>query len=381
MMIKRLWADTLAKRLFILMWVALVGSHLVAYYVAHGGSPPANGAAGAPPPGLPPLPSLPPMDLGGGPGPGGPPAGMPPPGPPPGAPSTAPAGPTLWLDYLTRALVIALFAAFGARWLARPMRRLSAASRALGDALARGAVPAEIDEREGTVEVRQTAVVFNDMARRLHRQFDARGLVMASLSHDLRTPMTRLRMRLAMREDDATDDTTTQRCIADLREMDTLIDGLLDALRDERSPEPRQPLDVHALVQALADDLAEQGHLIGVTGEPLVASVAPVALRRVLSNLLGNALRYAGQVQVDVRADGAFVVVVIDDQGPGIPADQLDAVFEPFVRVETSRKRSSGGAGLGLHIARELTQRHGGQLTLANRAEGGLRATLRLPRD
>ena len=381
MMLKHLWADTLAKRLFVLMWVALVGSHLVAYYLAHGGSPPAAGAVGAPPPGLPPLPSLPPMDLGGEPSPGGPPPGTPPQGRPPVAPTGATAGPTLWLDYLTRALVIALFAAFGARWLARPMRRLSAASRALGDALARGAAPAEIDAQQGTVEVRQTAVVFNDMARRLHRQFDARGLVMASLSHDLRTPMTRLRMRLEMRDGDKADDVVTQRCIADLREMDTLIDGLLDALRDERAPEPRQPLDVHALVQALADDLAEQGHLIGVTGEPLVTSAAPMALRRVLSNLLGNALRYAGQAQVDVRAEGAFVVVVIDDKGPGIPADQLAAVFEPFVRVETSRNRSIGGTGLGLHIARELTQRHGGQLTLANRAEGGLRATLRLPRD
>jgi signal transduction histidine kinase len=131
----------------------------------------------------------------------------------------------------------------------------------------------------------------------------------------------------------------------------------------------------------LADDLAEQGHLIAVTGEAQVASAAPMALRRVLSNLLGNALRYADQAQADVRADGTHIVVTIDDNGPGIPADQLDAVFEPFVRVETSRNRSSGGTGLGLHIARELTQRHGGQLTLTNRAEGGLRATLRLPRD
>jgi signal transduction histidine kinase len=179
----------------------------------------------------------------------------------------------------------------------------------------------------------------------------------------------------------AEDDTLTERCIADLREMDSLIDSLLDALRDERSPEPRQPLDVHALVQALADDLAEQGHLIVVSGEAQVASAAPIALRRVLSNLLGNALRYAGQAQADVRADGAHVVITIDDNGPGIPRDQLVAVFEPFVRVETSRNRSSGGTGLGLHIARELTQRHGGQLTLTNRAEGGLRATLRLPRD
>jgi signal transduction histidine kinase len=383
-MFKHLWADTLGKRLFVLMWVALVGSHLVAFYVAHplthNRPPSADAAPGVHPPGLPPLPSLPPSDLGDpGHGPGSGPVpdrDGPPPGPPPDA-----GGPSLWLDYTTRALVIALFAAFGARWLARPMRRLSAASRALGDSLARGAAPTPIDEQQGTVEVRQTAVVFNDMASRLHHQFDARGLVMASLSHDLRTPMTRLRMRLELTRGETADPTVTDRCIADLREMDTLIDSLLDALRDERSPEPRQPLDVHALVQALADDLAEQGHLVVVTGETQVASAAPMALRRVLSNLLGNALRYAGQAQADVRADGSHIVVVIDDNGPGIPADQVDAVFEPFVRIETSRNRASGGTGLGLHIARELTQRHGGQLTLANRAEGGLRASLRLPRD
>jgi signal transduction histidine kinase len=363
---KRLWQDTLFRRLFVLMWVALVVSHLAGFLAFRAMLPP--GDAGPPLSQLPPLPSLAPApwaqhepphaDGRGG-----------PPGPPPQAGG-------LWLDYAVRALLIGVAAWFGARWLSAPMRRLSHAAHALGESLGTREPPT-LDERSGTIEVREAAEVFNRMARKLHEQFDARGLFMAAISHDLRTPLTRIRLRLEQRLPDP----LIEQCIADLREMDELIDGVLDALRNERTAEPLQALDAGALVQALADDLAEQGHVVQVNAPPAVVQAQPAALRRVLGNLLSNALRYGdGPVEVEVRrTDDRHVHITIDDHGPGIPEAQLQAVFEPFVRLEASRSRATGGVGLGLHIARELAQRQGGTLSLSNRPEGGLRARLVLP--
>jgi signal transduction histidine kinase len=388
---KRWWQDTLFKRLFVLLWVALVGSHLAGFLSFRSMLP--AGDEGPALSQLPPMPSLPPAPWGtgpregprGGPPPGPPPDGLPsregpssPPGAPPGS-SGLPGTSQLWADYLVRALVIGVAAWLGARWLSAPMRRLARAAHALGDSLGRREPPPVLDERRGTVEVRETAEVFNRMARKLHEQFDARGLFMAAISHDLRTPLTRLRLRLEQRRPDP----LIEQCIVDLREMDELIDSVLDVLRDERSPEAPQTLDLLSLAQALADDLAEQGHAVRVHGDaPATVHAQAGALKRVLGNLLSNALRYGGVagVELSVAATASEVRVRVDDHGPGIPEAQLQAVFEPFVRLEASRSRATGGAGLGLHIARELAQRNGGQLTLANRAEGGLRAELVLTR-
>ena len=365
---KKLWRDTLFKRLFVLMWVALVVSHLAAFLAFRAALPPRD--AGPPISQLPPLPSLapPPWEQ---------PQPFPPSSdhaaPPPGRPAQAGA---LWLDYAVRVLLIGVAAWFGARWLSAPMRRLSRAAHQLGESLGASDLP-RLEERGGTVEVREAAEIFNRMARKLREQFDARGLFMAAISHDLRTPLTRIRLRLEQRLPDP----LVEQCIADLREMDELIDGVLDALRNERAPQPLQAVDAGALVQALADDLAEQGHVLQVSARPAVVQAQPAALKRVLGNLLSNALRYGdGPVEVGVqRADDRHVHITIDDRGLGIPEAQLQAVFEPFVRLEASRSRATGGVGLGLHIARELAQRQGGTLTLSNRPEGGLRARLVLP--
>jgi signal transduction histidine kinase len=142
-------------------------------------------------------------------------------------------------------------------------------------------------------------------------------------------------------------------------------------------------VDVGALVQSLADDLAEQGQAVTLRTEagmpPAVVSGQSAALRRVIVNLLSNALRHGGSAEISARRHAGEVTVVIDDRGPGIRADQLDAVFQPFHRVDTSRSKLTGGSGLGLYIARDLAQRHGGRVTLSNRAGGGLRAELALP--
>lgn len=374
--------DTLAKRLLWLMWVTLVLSHLLAFglFVATrgdlpGGPPPrpdAMGADAGPGPGWPPpqgqasrpplgarlpvLPSLPPMGLGDG-------------------PRRAPglSTPALLLDYAVRLLVIALGAWAGARWLTRPLRRLVQATRGLADAIRRGTPPPRLDEQAGTREVQALAQEFNQMSTQLQRQFESRALMVAAISHDLRTPLTRLRMRLETIDDPQL---LRERAVVDLREMNDLIDSVLQVFRPQlESAEPLQTLELGALVQALVDDRVEVGEAVDLApGGGLIVRARPLALRRVLDNLVGNALRYGrcARLQIDAAARSLH----LDDEGPGIPAAMLEAVFEPFVRVEASRHRSSGGTGLGLYIARELCEGMGVGLTLHNRPEGGLRATL-----
>jgi signal transduction histidine kinase len=368
--------DTLAKRLFLLLWAALVGSHVLAYAAVHllyfgpqapqrlptfPSLPPTPGLPeprlGPPPQAAPPRPAEPPLRE--------------PPGPRPGLPAEI-----LLLDYGIRLLVIALAAWWGSRWLARPVRELVGAAEQLGSAVDGAARAPALDETQGTREVREAARVFNRMARELRRQFEERGLMMAAISHDLRTPLTRLRMRLETMEAPTEQ---RERSVADIREMNALIDQVLGLFRG--SSEAPQDVDIAALAQALADDLAEQGQALHCQAEPgAVARAQPAALRRVLGNLLGNALRYGGgTVELEVRRVGAVVRVRIDDQGPGIPPAQLEAVFQPFFRLEDSRSRDTGGMGLGLFIARDLSRRMGASLSLSNRPEGGLRAELILP--
>jgi signal transduction histidine kinase len=400
---RALLGDTLFKRLFLLMWVALVASNLLAFGVmrqfteAPGGGPP--GGMRLPPV----LPSLPPM--------GAPPARLAPDGPPPAPqpgdrpqpeapPSSAPFGPdeprggglparALWIDYLVRVVGIGVAAWFGARWLSAPMRRLAEASDGLGGALVDGRALPVLEADRGTLEVRQTAQVFNTMAQRLRAQFDAQTLLMAAISHDLRTPLARLRLRLETMDEQ----TQTSRCIDDVREMDALIGSVLEMLRDSHLRGEPGRIDVGALVQAMVDDLVEQGEQVrlvgGANSEAGTASTGgaivlaqPAALKRVLGNLIGNALRHGGgTAEVSVATTpGREVIVVVADRGPGIAREQLDAVFQPFYRVDPARGRGAGGgSGLGLYIARDLAQRSGGRLQLNHRDGGGLQATLSLP--
>ncbi|MFL6680300.1 MAG: sensor histidine kinase, partial [Burkholderiaceae bacterium] len=216
----------------------------------------------------------------------------------------------------------------------------------------------------------------NEMSRQLRDQVHSRALLVAAISHDLRTPLARIRMRL----ENAENDPLAARSIADIHEMDDLIESALEVFRGAGPhEEPAATTDVHALVQAIVDDLADLGLPVGVRGAPAPARVQAAGLRRVVSNLVNNALRYGQRADVRVHAAAGAVHIVIEDEGPGIPEAQLDAVMKPFYRLETSRSRLTGGSGLGLYIARDLVARQGGSLTLENRAEGGLRATIALP--
>ncbi|HEY9067921.1 MAG TPA: ATP-binding protein, partial [Burkholderiaceae bacterium] len=291
-------------------------------------------------------------------------------------------------DYGIRFLAIGLFAWFGARWLSEPIRRLAAASEELGrglgnrsagpNGLARAPAP-QLDASRGTLEVRQTAQVFNAMAQRLHEQFEAQDLLMAAISHDLRTPLARMRVRLEAMAPPA----QAERCIVDVQEMNQLIGSVLEMMRGRQADGMRQRLDLGALAQSQVDDLAEQGLPASMAGLPEVPALVlaqPQALSRVLGNLIGNALRHGGSARVAVHAADDAVRVTIDDDGPGIAPHLIDAVFAPFRRAATGDAALNGGAGLGLYIARDLAERDGGRLTLANRVEGGLRAELVLPR-
>lgn len=378
--------DTLFLRLFLLMWVTLVAASVIAYALAiplAGDGPPAAHLARLQPGAMPPMPSLPPGGLlqPGAPPPGTPPgAGPPLPGAPPGAlpnaggPPALPAS-VLWVDYGLRLLVIGLGAWWGARWLARPMQRLSGAAQAMGQALTRGATLPQLEDHRGTAEVRAAAAVFNTMAQRLQEQFDARGMHLAALSHDLRTPLTRLRMRL----EDASPE-LAEAAAGDIHAMTDMMDSTLAVLREQREGSAPDLLDLRSLLEALVDDLAVAGHAVGLAaGEAPRVRARPAALRRVLDNLVGNALRYGGSAQLALQVDaaGRCVAVTVDDRGPGIPEHQLELAFKPWVRLSTSHARA--GHGLGLAIARDLAERDGGRLVLANRPQGGLRATLSLP--
>lgn len=363
--------DTLALRLFLLMWAALVLSHVAAWSTVRllASPPPGVLDAGRPPPG----------------------GGLERPPPPRGAPLTPtfpslppPLPGSLWvLDYGVRFVVIALAAWWGSRWLAQPVSRLVGAAEQLGPALAQGRTPPPLDEQHGTAEVRSAATVFNRMAQQLREVFEGRGLMMAAISHDLRTPLTRLRMRL---ETTPLEAQFQRRSVADLVELNALIDAVLEVFRGSAGGAAPQQVDVAALVQALVDDRAEQGEPVALQpgpagAAPAVLATEALALRRIVDNLVGNALRYAGATEVVVRSTADAVEVQVLDRGPGISAADLAAVMQPFVRLESSRNRATGGAGLGLFIARELAQRLGGTLTLGPRAGGGLQALLRLPRQ
>jgi protein-histidine pros-kinase len=381
-MMMRWMSDTLSKRLLVLMWLALVGSHLLAFAAVDWVLVTRDGAPDVPAHPLPTFPSLPPTP------------GMPDTEPPhrratgslePGQPqarpeSGAPALPwdALLLDYGIRFAVIAAAAWFGSRWLARPIQRLVDASTTLGGAVATGAMLPVVDEHSGTVEVREAARVFNTMGRQLQQQFQARGLMVAAISHDLRTPLTRLRIRL---ESMGADAELQRRSIDDIRELDGLIAGVLEAFRpDAPHVEEPQRTDICALVQSLTDDLIEQGQSVVFDGAAAVTNAQPDALRRAVGNLLANAVRYGDGADVQVAISDGGIRITVKDTGPGIAPAQLEAVFQPFYRLESSRNRHTGGTGLGLYIARDLVQRQGGQLTLANRATGGLCAEITLPR-
>ncbi len=229
----------------------------------------------------------------------------------------------------------------------------------------------------GSAEMRRAAQAFNDMQGKLQRLLENRTRMLAALSHDLRTPLTLLRLRVEALGGGE----ERERMLGNIAELDTMIDATLQFARDEAKAEPWRRTDITALLAAIVDDMQDAG--LAVKMAPAASEVLecqPGGLRRVLGNLLDNALKYGHAAHAALCATPGGIEITIDDDGPGIPEAELQRVFEPFYRLEQSRSRDTGGSGLGLAIAQSIAQAHGGQITLANRPEGGLRATLRLPR-
>ncbi|MDE0378158.1 MAG: ATP-binding protein [Rhodospirillales bacterium] len=289
-------------------------------------------------------------------------------GPPPGAPAW---GPAFVAVFLLSALCIAAVAVVTARRMAKPMRGLAAAAGRLG----RGEAVEDLAEA-GTVETRETVRAFNLMRARLDRYVRDRTAMLAAVSHDLRTPITSLRLHAEFVEDAE----TRSKILAALDEMQRMTEDALAFIREDMQREETRTVDLHALVDSVAADLAELGHDIAVADSGRVLAVCrPAALRRALRNLLENAAVYGGRATVRIERDNDEIRVVVEDEGSGISDADLERVFEPFVRLEASRSRDSGGSGLGLAIARGIVRGHGGDIVLANRAEGGLHATVVLP--
>lgn len=274
-------------------------------------------------------------------------------------------------------LGVILVAILMVRWLTRPLRMFADAAR-------RAYVGAEAPQLpvKGPAEVRELASAFNDMQNRIKRLIDERTQTLAAISHDLKTPLTRLRLRAQeLREaKGARDEALPPAIDADLDEMEAMLDASLTFLRGERSEEPLRDFDLAALLETIKDDALDAGHDVVLEGPgKLRWRGRRLLLKRALTNLVHNAARYGGPVRISLAQDAGGAEILIDDDGPGLPETELERVFMPFVRLETSRSRETGGVGLGLTIARSALRGHGGDVTLQNRPEGGLRARVRLP--
>ncbi len=254
--------------------------------------------------------------------------------------------------------------------ITRPIDRLATAAEEFG----RGVQPEDVPE-SGVREVQRAARAFNDMRRRIRRMIEDRTQMIAAISHDLRTPITRLKLRAEFVEDPE----EQEKMLADLDQMEAIIRSTLAFAREDSDTEPSAVVDLAAMLQQIAE--SHPPAAVNVPGGEATLRGRPVALRRCFNNLVENAVRYGHAADITVFDRPDSVVVTIEDKGPGIPEDRIKDVFRPFVRLEESRNRESGGAGLGLAIARSVVLAHGGTIELTNRAEGGLRTLVRLPKE
>jgi signal transduction histidine kinase len=286
--------------------------------------------------------------------------------------------PTFLIAFAVMSGAVALLGLWAVRRLTAPVATLAAAAERLGRDVNAPPLP-----EDGPAEVRQAAASFNTMAARIKRFVADRTTMLAAISHDLRTPITRMKLRAEFVEDAE----LRARMLADLDEMERMIAATLAFARDDAAAEPPAPLDLAALLRTVADEANDVAGREAVRVEApahLAVRARATALKRAFANLVGNAVAYAGGCDVRLAADPAGATVRIEDSGPGIPPEALEEMFQPFRRLDDARSREgvdprSGGVGLGLPIARNILRAHGGDVVLANRAEGGLAAIVTLP--
>ncbi|MBU2863468.1 HAMP domain-containing protein [Reinekea forsetii] len=271
-------------------------------------------------------------------------------------------------------LVLVVISWLLVKWLTAPLTNLSKAARHLGTDIEYDLKPLML---KGSKEVRQTASAFNFMQERIIRFIENRERMFSAISHDLKTPITRLRLRAELMEESD----IQEKMIRDLDELEALVKGALDLGKSTDLHEATHPIDVNQLLNTLKEECKLMGSEIEVKGLAKRTFFGkPLALKRCLSNLIHNGIFYGSKVRVDVVDSRHELKIYIVDNGPGIPEDHLEKVFEPYVRLEASRNRNTGGAGLGLSIARNIAHGLGGQLRLRNRIGFGLEAAVILPR-
>ncbi|MGP7796007.1 sensor histidine kinase [Sphingomonas sp. CLY1604] len=274
----------------------------------------------------------------------------------------------LWL--LAAMVALAPFAWLLARRLTKPIAAFGAAAERLGRDPRAAPVPLG-----GPAEIADAAAAFNRMQARLNRYVEDRTTMIAAIAHDLRTPLMRLGLRL-----EQAPEPLRHAAEADIHDMQAMIQAALAFFRDATQGGERRRLDLRSLVESVTDDLEDRGEAVMLhDGDPLVIEGDPVGLKALVANLVGNALKYAGDAEVSLERMEGHAVIVVRDHGPGIDPDDLDHLFEPFFRGERSRNRDTGGIGLGLSSVRGVARAHGGDATIANHPDGGAIARVVLP--
>ena len=274
--------------------------------------------------------------------------------------------------WLTSAVLLGiLLSLLAARRVAGPLSELAAAVEHLG-----GNGEASPIAPSGPQEVQRTIKAFNRMQERLRRFDEDRTRMITAMYHDLRTPLTRLRLRAELVEDHE----QRQKMFAEIDRLGAMIDSILSFARDDAKRESRSLVDLSALVEGICEDAADMGQPVTFSGpRGITIFCRPTAMRRAVSNLIENAVKYGQKAEVSLVPEAESVVITVEDEGPGIPRGEREKVFEPFYRLESSRNRDTGGVGLGLSVARSIIREHGGDIELANRTGGGLSVRLELP--
>jgi signal transduction histidine kinase len=284
--------------------------------------------------------------------------------------------PQFLLAFVLMTVTAAGLTLWAVRRLTDPVRTLAAAAEALGRDVNAPPLP-----EGGPSEVATAAMAFNTMAARIRRFVEDRTELLTAIGHDLRTPITRLKLRTEFVEDDE----QRGKMLADLEELEAMVSATLAFGRDARTTEQVASLDLAELVRTVLDECGDArpdaAARLGYEGPPhLIVRARPLAVKRALANLVSNAVTYGGCARVRLPPPASGVAVIeVEDDGPGIPPSELERVFEPFHRGEPSRNRETGGVGLGLPIARNILRAHGGDVVLANRPMGGVKATVTLP--
>ncbi|MCB5190953.1 HAMP domain-containing protein [Methylobacillus arboreus] len=277
----------------------------------------------------------------------------------------------LFRIYFIRIIVIIGIALFAVRQIMRPLNQLAIAAERLGRNIY--SPPVDVD---GPTEVRRSAKAFNLMQQRLIDTVTEKTRFLAAISHDLRSPITRLRLRTEQIDKPALRDKFRR----DLEDMETLISSTVDFMRGVEVHENRHPININAMLQSLQVDAQETGAEVSLYGTAAPIDGYAISLKRCLQNLLENAIRYGKSAHIEVMDSPSRLRIAIRDHGPGIPENLLKQVFEPFYRVESSRNAATGGSGLGLSIAKTIVEAHDGQIHLRNLAAGGLEVLIDLPR-